>query len=212
MALSHRWQSTVDLQRRLGHEGAVHLARVGEERLLTFQIARSSTSRSRAESASNVESTKSASRSKPTVRGSVDPSTYDVVALLRDVDSSVAEGTRRDTSCFESSCPPPRPGRPRRGGDPGGAAPRSASPKSPFIRMSSRHGEALRKAPAPSWLTATKRAASRQAACLARSLPSARALPLLSRGQWSRPRSRGALLGELHGEVEPNLEKRQPSS
>ena len=34
MALSRRWQSTVDLQRRLGHEGAVHLARVGEERLL----------------------------------------------------------------------------------------------------------------------------------------------------------------------------------
>ena len=50
------------------------------------------------------------------------------------------------------------------------------------IRMSSRIGMALRKAPAPSWLTATKRTASRQAACLARSLPSARALPFLPRG------------------------------
>mmetsp|Transcript_40194 Transcript_40194/g.121576 ORF Transcript_40194/g.121576 Transcript_40194/m.121576 type:complete len:227 (-) Transcript_40194:354-1034(-) len=48
--------------------------------------------------------------------------------------------------------------------------------------MSSRIGMALRKAPAPSWLTATKRTASRQAACLARSLPLACALPFLPRG------------------------------
>ena len=50
------------------------------------------------------------------------------------------------------------------------------------IRMSSRIGMALRKAPAPSWLTATKRTASRQASCFARSLPLACALPFLPRG------------------------------
>ena len=73
--------------------------------------------------------------------------------------------------------------------------------------MSSRMGMALRKAPAPSWLTATKRTASRQASCRSRSLPLAPcALPFLPRGadrDPSEPRSLGALLGGLHGEVAP---------